>query len=61
MQDISVGFLDEADKSTITGWFLHKLDIFSLWAYIVLEYRACQKCLRLIMQVNITYWYLVSG
>jgi len=37
MQDLSVGSLLSADKSTLTGWFLYKLDIFSLWAYIVLS------------------------
>ncbi|HMU42942.1 MAG TPA: YIP1 family protein [Ignavibacteriaceae bacterium] len=35
MSDISIATFISADKSTITGWFLAKLDPISIWAYIV--------------------------
>jgi len=35
MSDISIATFINADKSTITGWLLAKLDPISIWAYIV--------------------------
>lgn len=34
--DTSVASFVDADKATFTGWLLAKLDIFSIWSYIVL-------------------------
>lgn len=36
VSDTSVASLIEADKSTIVGFILSKLDVFSIWAYAVL-------------------------
>lgn len=36
-RDVSVGSLMDMDKSTIAGWFLAKIDPFSIWIYSVLS------------------------
>ena len=35
--DTSVGSFIDMEKDTIAGWFMHKLDIFSIWFYAVLS------------------------
>ena len=37
MRDVSVASLLSMDKSTITGWFLGKLDPISIWTYTVVS------------------------
>ncbi|PID57477.1 MAG: hypothetical protein CR986_09050 [Ignavibacteriae bacterium] len=35
LQDTSVGSLLDISKETLTGWFMYKLDILSIWFYCV--------------------------
>ena len=35
MTGVSVGAFMDADKNTLAGFFLHKLDLFSIWFYAV--------------------------
>ncbi len=37
LRDVSVGSLMGMDSGTIAGWFMHRLDIFSIWIYSVIS------------------------
>ena len=37
LRDVSVGSLMGMDSETLGGWFMHRLDIFSIWLYSVIS------------------------